>query len=754
MAGKRVKKQKAKRENPRVEESVAASPDWEKIAYHIAFSAAVLLAVMFFAYIQLSEFGRKGISTTRLLVVTAAVTPVLVVWFVAIVDILANKFEGSKRAKWLLTLALPVVGFVLYFIIGRKEKLPSDMAVERENKVWAFEIAARMLFAILFFSFMFSMAMKYSLNDPDVWWHLKTGDYIIENMEIPDTDHFAYTTPKPLTDQQVRGLRTQWLGQVMFALAEKGGGVAGVAMFRNVLILLPMILLLFWLIRSGFSYYSALGIVALPTFMYVFQLFYSFERPQAFSFLFVLIIPILLERLRSRRTSKLDYSMVLLPVAMAVWSNLHAGFLVGNFIICVYIFSEAVTYLWRRRKGTEADGPGRAFFIVCVISIFASFINPNTYHVFYEYIMGLSAKFFRDFSATVAGGGRTSWVEQVVLEFKPLRYFYDELHYKWMMVFWLFTAYPPKMFSIPVPVPGLLFICLFIKYWVKRKVDLAELLTVLMIWFFANYYARGLMFSLTVLPFYMGKTLMELRLPPLNFKKLFATVIALLLALTAGFMNVSYPGNVGLMLKPTLSQNWITPWYPILLSRFLEKEKIPGPMYNFYTWGGYLIWRLYPQYEVFIDGRAIDQLVSRTADDILKTHPEWQKQLDAYDINFIVIPVVFRESGHIIPLAPGLVKDDNWELVFLRSNSAVFVRNVPKNRDLIERRGMNKESVFMEIINVENILLMGMPGNPTYHIAKADALFALGRFKEAKAIYMRFPRMATKQLEELKKRGY
>jgi predicted RNA polymerase sigma factor len=60
----------------------------------------------------------------------------------------------------------------------------------------------------------------------------------------------------------------------------------------------------------------------------------------------------------------------------------------------------------------------------------------------------------------------------------------------------------------------------------------------------------------------------------------------------------------------------------------------------------------------------------------------------------------------------------------------------------------------MEIINVENILLMGMPGNPTYHIAKADALFALGRFKEAKAIYMRFPRMATKQLEELKKRGY
>jgi hypothetical protein len=319
------------------------------------------------------------------------------------------------------------------------------------------------------------------------------------------------------------------------------------------------------------------------------------------------------------------------------------------------------------------------------------------------------------------------------------------------MVFWIFTAYPLQPYNIPIP--GVLFIILILKYWSKKRIDLAEVLTVLLIWFFANYYARGLMFSLTILPFYMGKTLMEIRFPPLNYKKLFMAVIAVFVMLTVGFINVTYRHYWRQVLKPRVAPTWITPWYPQTLSDFLDMTKIPGPMYNFYTWGGFLIWRL-PQYKVFIDGRALDRDLSWAADSILKTYPEWRKQLDAFNINFIVIPVIFRESGHIIPLATALVHEDEWKLVFLRNNSAVFVRNVPKNREYINRLNMDKRSVFVEIINIENVLLLGMPDNPTFHIAKADAMFALGRYEEAKAIYSRFPRKAAKQLEDLRRRGY
>jgi hypothetical protein len=320
------------------------------------------------------------------------------------------------------------------------------------------------------------------------------------------------------------------------------------------------------------------------------------------------------------------------------------------------------------------------------------------------------------------------------------------------MVFWVFTAYPLQPYNIPIP--GVLFILLIIKYWSTKRIDLAEILTVLFIWFFANYYARGLMFSLTILSFYLGKTIMHFRFPPLNYKKLSMAAIGVLMILTVAFMNVTYRHYWRQVLKPRVAPTWITPWYPQLLCEFLESTNIPGPMYNFYTWGGFLIWRLHPQYKVFIDGRAIDQNISWIADSILKTHSDWRTQLDAFNINLIVIPVVFRESGHIIPLAQTLVREDNWKLVFLRNNSAVFVRDVSKNRTFINRFNMDKRAVFMEIINIETVLLMGMPDNPTFHMAKADAMLALGRYKEAKDIYSRFPRLAAKQLEALKRKGY
>ncbi|MBC8401855.1 MAG: hypothetical protein H8E14_10245 [Candidatus Marinimicrobia bacterium] len=43
---------------------------------------------------------------------------------------------------------------------------------------------------------------------------------------------------------------------------------------------------------------------------------------------------------------------------------------------------------------------------------------------------------------------------------------------------------------------------------------------------------------------------------------------------------------------------------PVKATRFLKANPITGKVYNSYNWGGYLIWELYPQKQVFIDGRA------------------------------------------------------------------------------------------------------------------------------------------------------
>jgi ABC-type molybdate transport system permease subunit len=49
-------------------------------------------------------------------------------WLWALIDILRNDFTGSNKLIWiLLVLFIPVLGFVLYFLIGRKQKIPTAL---------------------------------------------------------------------------------------------------------------------------------------------------------------------------------------------------------------------------------------------------------------------------------------------------------------------------------------------------------------------------------------------------------------------------------------------------------------------------------------------------------------------------------------------------------------------------------------------------------------------------------------------------
>ena len=51
----------------------------------------------------------------------------LAAWIWALVDILKNDFNGSNKLIWLiLVLAVPLIGVILYYFIGREQKLPSN----------------------------------------------------------------------------------------------------------------------------------------------------------------------------------------------------------------------------------------------------------------------------------------------------------------------------------------------------------------------------------------------------------------------------------------------------------------------------------------------------------------------------------------------------------------------------------------------------------------------------------------------------
>ena len=63
-------------------------------------------------------------------------------------------------------------------------------------------------------------------------------------------------------------------------------------------------------------------------------------------------------------------------------------------------------------------------------------------------------------------------------------------------------------------------------------------------------------------------------------------------------------------------------------------------MFNSYNWGGYLIWSLYPDNPVFIDGRTdLYALNGTVLDDYSQVHwvrPGWEEILNRYDTGYVI----------------------------------------------------------------------------------------------------------------------
>ena len=102
----------------------------------------------------------------------------------------------------------------------------------------------------------------------------------------------------------------------------------------------------------------------------------------------------------------------------------------------------------------------------------------------------------------------------------------------------------------------------------------------------------------------------------------------------------------------------------------LAEGNWPGPLYNDYNWGGYLIWSLYPARKVFIDGRAEIYYSTGTLDDDIRIHnvaPGWHEALDRRGVQ-----VVLTKKDEW--LAEGLRHQSDWRSVFAGPVEQVFVR--------------------------------------------------------------------------------
>jgi hypothetical protein len=436
------------------------------------------------------------------------------------------------------------------------------------------------------------------ISDTDFWWHLKTGQYIVETHRLPVPDPFAYTTsisPAYAGEETVRhfNLTHEWLSQVLMYTVYAIAGFPGIVLTRVLLLATLCALAGFLAARLSTNFYTGIAAACATASVLI---AFTADRPGIVSFLGVAVFVTLLEMRRFYWA---------LPAIALLWSNAHGGFPLGWLVLLAYCFGN------------------RRLWLPAACAIAVSGINPNGFHVV----------------STILAYRRSPMTANLI---------------EWM---------PPKFWGPPYGFDILLYAAALTLILSWRKVRLAH-------W---------LLFAA-----FAGASLMAFRnIPLIGF--LAPILIAAYLPLPAKVPAVLACASLGLAAVfarvPALG---VATWtVPSGAADYLLEHHVPGPIFNTYEQGGYLIWRLWPQNKVFIDGRSLSEAVYRDYHQILFTGPR-DELLNRYGVQVVVMNTMDYVSGALYPLALFLADPSNteWDLVYEDTQAVIFQRHSPQPNKL------------------------------------------------------------------------
>jgi hypothetical protein len=558
----------------------------------------------------------------------------------------------------------------------------------------------------VFFVAALSLGMK-PLADPDLWWHLKTGQWILEQGSLPSEDPFSYTAPAQLSSSALRSLRSQWLGQLLMYLTYDLGGYPGLNFFRALLIIIPFLLIFFFSVRRGSEPLTVLLVISPALLIILTTSVLAFERPQAFSFSLTVLLVLVLGKLREG-PRQWTWALLLL-LLLAIWINLHGGFILGVVLTAAYGAGLAAEWLVHKEKGASRAlahlGGGMLLLLAGALAV-----TPALYQYFSGFLLGT-------IRALLGDGGDAANLRGQILEYRSLWSAYRDF------------GYVSSLFVIAFM--GLATLGLAVRYWRRRKVDFPESFVFVVIVIFGFSYVRGSLFALVLLPLLFAGAAGSV----MGKERWLFSVAFLSLSLVVGF---SVLKSTPWQLRPLAVQRdgWIDVEFPAGAVDFVRSHNLQGPMFNKLEWGGYLIWQLYPEYKVFIDGRIIDRRVALSYLSVRGAEGAWKRTLDVFGVNFMLFEIVNQTVGFPPPvLLQFLVEEtEEWKPVFIQYNSVLFLRNAPKNREIIEAYGLPLEVLYGKIAEFSAVVLRSRPANMNARLGMALALYGLGRADEAERL--------------------
>jgi hypothetical protein len=459
------------------------------------------------------------------------------------------------------------------------------------------------------------LTVRNRFSDPDMWWHLKTGEIIWNTGHIPTTDTFSYTTHNQAY------VPHEWLAQLSIYAAYRFGGYSGMMLWLCVFGSLLLI--------GGYalcSVYSGNAKVAFPGVMAIWLFSTSGDaiRPQMIGYV-LLICELLILHFGRTRSSRW---FLALPLLFALWVNCHGSFFLGAGIAAIVLACSFLEFRMGLLVSEKWESYRRMMLAAALaLSAAALFVNPAGWR---QVIYPLDTMFHQSLGT------------RIVSEWQPL-----DMSAERGVAFLAMAA---------------LLLLLPMLRGVRLRMD--ELLTFGVSAWLAIHHARLVfVFGLIAAPILCRLLSGAWESYELQRDRILPNSIILAVSVLA--VTLSFPGTSVLTRQIEESS-------PVKAIQFLRQSGLNGNLLNDYQYGGYIIWAA-TNHKVFVDGRA--DVFEWTG--VLADYNDWATLavdptllLEKYHIGVCLLPI------HS-PMSRVLTQWLGWKVAYSDNLAVILIRMAP-----------------------------------------------------------------------------
>ena len=460
--------------------------------------------------------------------------------------------------------------------------------------------------------------------DYDFWARLIVGKNFFQTGTLFDFDFQSWGSTHKFIDHE-------WGSSLIFYLIQNHFGDIGIYFFKSIIIFLTIFTItrIIRLENKKASFHFLFFFFALQAITYN---IFSTIRCQTFSFLFFAIYLYILKKASCEKNYKILWCI---PILNIIWTNLHGGFVVGIIITLIYAIGE---YLNKKEY--------KPYIITFALTLLTSLINPYGL----EYI---------SFIISALSLNRTYITEWQSLFFSK---YYQHILFKYELFFIISIATFIIVFLKNVKQKNL------IKHF--REIDKTKYLIIIFALLISLKSIRfHVFFVYTVIAFCYNDfyNIFNKKLPiNIDNAKEIILFILILISTTSHIIDYKFINIV----KPSE--------YPIFCTEFIKINNLKGNVFTIFHTGSYVSYKLYPNNQIFMDGRYEEvydiDLINQMAKVFLAK--DYNNFFEKNHTDILII-------DNSYPIYEKLKKDSNWFLAYEDKNFSVFLPIQKKNKNFI-----------------------------------------------------------------------